>query len=145
MVSKNLKGARCLAPVRHGFTICQFLNPTSTITSLAASSTTAMAISLTDIEQLASINPMDHQTSEANVSSLQVTNEQCTKGTSQQHLIEVAEDLGVSHDNSDLNTNQRKILKHLLVLIEMSLQEVLKNFVYAIGMSLKLTLETMLQ
>ena len=44
LVSKNLMGAR------HGFTTCQVLNPTSTTISLAANATTAMAISLTDIE-----------------------------------------------------------------------------------------------
>ena len=42
---------------------------------------------------------MDDQTSEVNVNSVQVTNEQCTKGKSQKHKTEVAEDLGVSLDN----------------------------------------------
>ena len=57
LVVKNLMGARCLAPVNHGFTICQVMNPTQSPISIEAGSTIAKISSMASIGTLCSIDP----------------------------------------------------------------------------------------
>ena len=57
LVVKNLMGARCLAPVNHGFTICQIMNPTQSPISVEAGSTIAKISSMASIGTLCSIDP----------------------------------------------------------------------------------------
>ena len=53
LVAKNLMGVRCLAPVNHGFTICQIMNPTQSPISVEAGSTIAKYLAW--LQQLLSV------------------------------------------------------------------------------------------
>ena len=98
LVVKTLMGARCLAPVNHGFTICQIMNPTQSPISVEAGSTIAKISSMASIGTLCSIDPPSK--SSALINSINLKH---GKGKSQNELIDVAKELGVSVDNSDLN------------------------------------------
>ena len=57
LVAKNLMGDRCLAPVTHGFSICQIMNPTQSPISVEAGSTIVKISSMASIGTLCSIDP----------------------------------------------------------------------------------------
>ena len=103
LVVKNLMGVRCLAPVNHGFTICQIMNPTQSPISVEAGSTIAKISSMASIGTLCSIDPPSKSSAFINLINLKHA-----KGKSQSELIDVAKELGVNLDNSDLNETQKK-------------------------------------
>ena len=103
LAAKYLMGARCLAPVNHGFTICQIMNPTQSPISVEAGSTIAKISSMASTGTLCSIDPPSK--SSASVNSI---NFKHAKGKSQNELIDVAKGLGINLDNSDLNETQKK-------------------------------------
>ena len=96
-------GARCLAPVNHGFTICQIMNPTQSPISVEAGSTIAKISSMASTGTLCSIDPPSK--SSASINSINLKH---AKGKSQSDLIDVAKELCVNLDNSDLNETQKK-------------------------------------
>ena len=103
LVVKTLMGARCLAPVNHGFTTCQIMNPTQSPISVETGSTIAKISSMASIGTLCSIDPPSK--SSAFINSINLKH---AKGKSQSELIDVAKELGVSLDNSDLNETRKK-------------------------------------
>ena len=103
LVVKNLMGARCLAPVNHGFTICQIMNPTQSPISVEAGSTIAKISSMASTGTLCFIDPPSK--SSASINSINLKH---AKGKSQSELIDVPKELGVNLDNSDLNETQKK-------------------------------------
>ena len=91
-------GARCLAPVNDGFTICHIMNPTQSPISVEAGSTIAKISSIISIGTLSSIDLPSK--SSAFINSINLKH---AKGKSQSELIDVAKELSVNLDNSDLN------------------------------------------
>ena len=102
-VVKNLMGARCLVPVNRGFTICQIMNPTQSPISVEVGSTIAKISSMTSTGTLCSIDPPSKSSASTNSINLKHA-----KGKSQSELIDVAKELGVNLNNSNLNENQKK-------------------------------------
>ena len=96
-------GARCLAPVNHGFTICQIMNPTQSPISVEAGLTIAKISSMASTSTLCSIDPPSK--SSVSINSINLKH---AKGKLQSELIDVAKELGVNLDNSGLNETQKK-------------------------------------
>ena len=95
--------ARCLAPVKHGFTICQIMNPTQSPISVEAGSTIAKISSMASTSALCSIDPPGK--SSASINSIDLKH---AKGKSLSDLNDVTKELGVNLVNSDLSETQKK-------------------------------------